>query len=74
MVRKRDGDDDENENDYDLTAEEKRDFRKMRKDWQSATVIYTAIYRLVIALGAVAAAIAAIKVTFGQYLARMFAP
>jgi len=74
VVRKRDGDDDENENDYDLTAEEKRDFRKMRKDWQSATVIYTAIYRLVIALGAVAAAIAAIKVTFGQYLARMFAP
>ena len=71
MVRKRDEDD---EDDYDLTAEEKRDFRKMRKDWQSATVIYIAIYRLVIALGAVAAAIAAIKVTFGQYIARMFAP
>jgi hypothetical protein len=75
VVRKiKSNEDDEDENVRELTIDEIIAFRKMKKDWESATIIYTAIYRLVIALGAVAAAIAAIKVTFGQYLSRMFAP
>ncbi len=78
MVRKTRKDyDDEDDTEVtmrELTAEEYRDFIRMRKDWQSATAITTAIYRLVIAVGAVAAAIAAIKVTFGQWLSKVLAP
>ncbi len=78
MVRKPKKDDEGEGEDDDnlkvLTAEEYKDFTKMREDWRSATALYVAFYRLVIAFGAVAAALAAIKVTFGAYLTRMFAP
>lgn len=73
MVRKIEKEDDDDDN-IQLTPEEYSDFLKIRKDWQNATAITTAIYRLVIALGAVAAAIAAIKVTFGQWLSKVLAP
>lgn len=52
-----------------LTEDERKELRRMIEDDKKARWLWGTLHRVVIAIGAVAAALTAVKVLFGNFLA-----